>query len=108
MKGVVRPELYLLICCVYCTKHHMTQQQLSLLNDKVRLSDHIGVPCMCSCTSFQLSATKLDCMLFYYPNLKGPGKGPYQNFLEIDFIVVSDRGEGYLSAGFSPMGKYYS
>ena len=106
MKGGIIPELYLLICCVYYTKHHMTQHQLSLLNDKVRLSDHIGVPC--SCTSFQLSATKLDCMLFYYPNFKGPGKGPHQNFLEIDFIVVSNKGEEYLSAGFSPMGKYYS
>ena len=38
----------------------------------------------------------------------GGGGGLHQNSLEIDFIVVSDRGEWYLSAAFGPMEKYCS
>ena len=40
--------------------------------------------------------------------LRGPGGGLHRNSLEIDFIVVSDRGEWYLSAAFGPMEKFCS
>ena len=40
-------------------------------------------------------------------NFKGAGgEGFHQNSIEIDFIVVSNRGEWYLSSGFGPMKKY--
>ena len=39
--------------------------------------------------------------------LRGLG-GLRQNYLEIDFIVVSDRGELYLSAAFNHLEKYCS
>ena len=39
---------------------------------------------------------------------KGAGGGLHRNSLEIDFIVVSDRGEWYLSAAFGPMEKFCS
>ena len=38
-------------------------------------------------------------------HIKGAGGGLHRNSLEIDFIVVSDRGEWYLSAAFGPMEK---
>ena len=31
-----------------------------------------------------------------------------ENFAEIDFLMVSDRGDRYLSDAFGPMKKYYS
>ena len=42
----------------------------------------------------------IKCQIFL---VKGAGGGLHQNYLEIDFIVVSNRGEWYLSAGFDPL-----
>ena len=35
--------------------------------------------------------------------VKGAGEGLHENFAEIDFLVVSDRGYRYLSDAFGPM-----
>ena len=40
--------------------------------------------------------------------LKGAGGGLQEFFSEIDFLVVSDRGDWYLSDAFGPMKKYCS
>ena len=40
-------------------------------------------------------------------SLRGPG-GLHENFSEIDFLIVSDGGDEYLTAAFCPMKKYYS
>ena len=38
--------------------------------------------------------------------VKGAGGGLHEYFSEIDFLVVSDRGDQYLSNAFVPMAKY--
>ena len=38
----------------------------------------------------------------------GGGGGFHEHFLEIDFLVVADRGDQYLSDAFGPMEKYCS
>ena len=40
-------------------------------------------------------------------HLRGQG-GLRENFSEIDFLIVLDIGDGYLSAAFGPMKKYCS
>ena len=37
--------------------------------------------------------------------IKGAGGGLHENFSEIDFLIVSDRGDEYLTAAFCPMEK---
>ena len=44
----------------------------------------------------------------YMEPIKGAGGGLHENFSEIDFLIVSDRGDEYLTAAFCPMEKYCS
>ena len=46
-------------------------------------------------------------LIVLYPGLKGAG-GLHQDFLEIDFLVVSDREEYHLSETFHQIKKYCS
>ena len=40
--------------------------------------------------------------------IQGGREGLHENYAEIDFLVVSDRGDRYLSDAFGPMKKYCS
>ena len=59
---------------------------------------------------YHFSALSRDLILFVTicKRIKGAGGGLYEISLEIDFMIVSDRGECYLSAAFGPLEKYCS